>query len=83
MTRKRKADPAKIGSKIAYRFTDKQALTYRNFNEYPSAVQCKICSSDYMRFAIDGHCQRCVQRVEFVIREHPHIAAIDEGGRSR
>jgi len=31
--------------------------------------QCKKCGSDYLRFALAGYCQRCLQRLEFVIRE--------------
>lgn len=81
MSKTRKADPGKIGPKVAYRLIEKQALTYGNSNEYLLAVQCKICSSDYMRFAIDGNCQRCLQRS--VNREHSGVEVLRVGGRSR
>lgn len=47
------------------------AFNYRqNFNNF----QCKHCGGDYGKFATkDGVCQNCQQRVEFVIREFPHI----------
>lgn len=40
-----------------------------DYNYFAPSVQCKFCGSDYMRFAVDGHCQRCQQRVEYILRE--------------
>lgn len=35
--------------------------------------QCKNarCKNDDLKFAVDGFCIRCVQRVEFITREFP------------
>ncbi len=38
------------------------------------SIKCRKCSSDYMKFNVDGYCQDCQQKVEFIVREHPHIA---------
>ncbi len=44
------------------------------FARFGQSFCCRKCGSDYHRFAVNGFCQRCQQRVEFIIREHPHIA---------
>jgi hypothetical protein len=44
---------------------------YRHFSH---SVQCQYCGSDYMRFAVNGYCQPCQQRAEYVIRERPATA---------
>jgi len=36
-------------------------------------IQCRKCGSDFMKAALDGLCQDCLQRAEFVIRERPDI----------
>lgn len=41
---------------------------------FGQSVKCQKCKSDYMKFAVDGFCQDCQQRVEFIIREHPATA---------
>lgn len=38
---------------------------------FASRVQCRLCFSDYMVAAVDGICQRCQQRKEFLVRELP------------
>ncbi len=35
---------------------------------------CRKCGSDYHKFAVDGFCQNCQQRVEFIVREFPATA---------
>ena len=45
-----------------------------NYTQNRNAVQCLKCGSDYMRFAVDGYCQNCQQRVEYILREHPRTA---------
>ena len=42
-----------------------------DYRFFAHSVQCRFCGSDNMRFAVNGHCQRCQQRVEYVLREHP------------
>ena len=47
------------------------------FFDYRKTVrygQCQKCGSDYMRFSVNGFCQDCQQKVEFIVREHPHVA---------
>jgi len=34
-----------------------------------SQHQCIKCRSDYLRAAVDGLCQRCLQQAEFLLRE--------------
>ena len=46
-----------------------------NFRGIATLRQCTKCGSDYLRFAVNGFCQDCLQRAEFVVREHPHVAA--------
>lgn len=50
-------------------------FSVRNYNRFAIMNQCRLCGSDYLRFAIDNVCLDCQQRTEFVIREHPHIVA--------
>ncbi|MBK7514021.1 MAG: hypothetical protein IPI76_17450 [Chloracidobacterium sp.] len=45
-----------------------------DYKHFSRSVQCKYCGSDYMRFAVDGYCQQCQQRAEYVIRERPATA---------
>ncbi len=45
-----------------------------NCRKNVSFGQCQKCGSDYMKFSVDGFCQYCQQRCEFIMREHPHIA---------
>ncbi len=74
MGRNEKADLRGIGSN-ENRLTDNQRRLFNaKYNPFPRSVQCQHCGSDYMRFAIDGYCQRCQQRAEYVIREQPATA---------
>lgn len=42
--------------------------------------QCRKCGSDYMKYAVGGFCQNCVQKVEFITREFPKfIQRINRG----
>lgn len=49
-------------TKLAFHYFRLSRLSSANF-------QCKICGSDYWRFAIDGICIDCQQRCEFIVRE--------------
>jgi hypothetical protein len=55
-------------------FQSDQTAPFHYMQKAPSK-QCRNCRSDYMKFAVKGFCQHCQQRVEFIVREHPHIAA--------
>ena len=48
-------------------------LSVVDYTRLNNSRQCKKCCSDYMKFSIDGYCQKCVQRVEFIMRERPQI----------
>ena len=52
-----------------------------DYKECPHLVQCQRWHSDYMSFSVDGYCQRCQQRTEFVIRKRPTTIrkAVEEG----
>lgn len=47
---------------------------YRQFDRLGQSIKCMKCGSDYMRFSVGGYCQHCQQKVEFIVREHPHVA---------
>ncbi len=50
-------------------------FNYKQFARFGQSIKCRKCQSDYMKFSsIDGYCQDCQQRVEFIIREYPPIA---------
>jgi len=53
----------------------------RQFSKIHSMVggqlsRCRKCGSDYMRASIDGHCQRCLQQIEYASRERPDVLVI-------
>lgn len=52
---------------------ESKRLSNSNFRQNQSFSQCRRCRSDYMRFAEDGFCLDCQQKVEFIVREHSHI----------
>ena len=33
------------------------------FARFGQSIKCRKCSSDYMKFAVDGYCQDCQQKV--------------------
>ncbi len=74
MNRKRKADLWGIGSKALTGQIKSQALSDSDYRLYPGRIQCLRCGSDYMLYAVEGLCQRCRQRLEFVIRERRRSA---------
>ncbi len=53
-----------------------------DFKKRFKARQCFKCQSDYMKFSVEGVCQSCLQRIEFIIRERPPIRRSNrqEGG---
>ena len=70
MQKNRKADRARIGSKT-FGMPGRNKLAFSSFHSMGSmpARQCKNCRSDNMRWAVDDTCQRCLQRIEFRMRE--------------
>lgn len=48
--------------------SNKTAITF-DFRRNKSLGQCKQCGSDYMKYAIGGFCQNCLQHTEFINRE--------------
>lgn len=71
MARIRKADAGHIGSKTNFTGGEIKAFSGSKYRHFPHSVQCLYCGSDYMRFAVDGYCQRCQQRAEYILRECP------------
>ena len=53
------------------RNTTTSATRYPTFGIdcHDSRIRCIYCGSDYMRHAVNGYCQSCQQRVEFINRE--------------
>ncbi len=50
------------------------ASNYSLSAHFGQSMKCQKCKSDYMKFAVDGFCQDCQQKVEFIVREHPNVA---------
>lgn len=76
MNIKRKAESGAIrfgSNPIDFLTGNQKAFSAFDCNRKQMRGQCVKCRSDYMKFAVDGFCQDCQQRVEFVRREHPHI----------
>ncbi len=57
------------GSKTIMNGVSDNASSRLNYRPSWLTKQCTKCRSDYMKFAVDGFCQRCLQRVEFILRE--------------
>lgn len=82
MTRNRKADLRGIGSSEKHLTGKSKRFFNADFSTgleniasiFGRMIRCKFCGSDYMRFAVDGYCQRCQQLAEYVIRERPATA---------
>lgn len=71
---KRKADASNIGIQK----TTELVQIYQAFFEFDNnknnrTGQCIRCKSDYMKYAIKGYCQNCIQRCEFISREYPQV----------
>lgn len=69
MRRNRKADAGHIGSKPNLNKHSRHRFSVGHYTPEAFPIQCRKCRSDYMRFAFDGYCQRCQQRVEYIRRE--------------
>jgi predicted amidophosphoribosyltransferase len=74
MTNERKAEATNFGYKKTNELNNlfKAFFSFDN-NKNNTNKQCIRCKSDYMRYSIDGYCQDCIQRVEYVNREHPQV----------
>lgn len=62
---------------------NQKGLTVFNSNKNKPCGQCVQCRSDYMKFAVNGYCQYCLQKVEYIVREHPQALRKfqDQGGQ--
>ncbi len=74
MVKNRKADLGGIGSNEKHLTGTSKRSFISDYKLFPHSHQCKYCGSDYMRFSLNGFCQRCQQRAEFVTRERPSLA---------
>lgn len=55
-------------------FTGNQkALTAFDYKKKHSFGQCVQCRSDYMKYAVCGICQICLQKAEFIQRENGRV----------
>jgi hypothetical protein len=81
MVKNERADLRGIGSKEKHLTAKSKRFFIPQYKQFPHSHQCKYCGSDYIRFSSNGFCQRCQQRVEYVIREHPVIAARARGAK--
>lgn len=52
-----------------------------DYNRNMQQRQCKKCGSDYMKFSFQGLCQDCLQKGEYIVREHPATAQRASGGQ--
>jgi hypothetical protein len=74
MTTNKKADTRCNGvgsdAKTSSYFTGNRIkFSGSNYREQIADFQCAKCRSDYMKFAVNKICQRCQQRVEYIIRK--------------
>ena len=69
------------GSNEKWLTGNQRFLFIPHYKDFSHSVQCQYCRSDYMSFSVDGYCQRCQQRTEFVIRKRPTTIrkAVEEG----
>ena len=74
MPSKEKADLHRIGSKENHSTGKSKRFLAFHSSRFPHLVQCRFCGSGHMRFAVNGYCQRCQRRVEYVLREDPATA---------
>lgn len=79
----RKSRRANFGSKTSFTRSENSGFLPHKYSHFSPSIQCKSCKSDYMRFAIEGYCQRCLQRFEHVNREHPGVGTPKNGGQLR
>lgn len=69
MYRNEKADLRRIGQKTNFLNGHSKKFSAPKYILVGTNIQCLQCGSDYMRFHVEGLCQRCQQRVEFIQRE--------------
>lgn len=69
MARNERADLGGIGSNEKWLTGNQRRFFNSDYRRSPHSIQCEYCGSDYMRFSVNGYCQRCQQRAEYVIRE--------------
>jgi hypothetical protein len=62
-------EASNFATKTNYLNGRSKLLSNSKYRASQTLTQCKKCRSDYMRAAVDGYCQRCQQREEFIIRE--------------
>ena len=73
MYRNEKADPRGIGQKTRFSNRHSKKFSAPKYILVGTNIQCLHCGSDYMRFHVEGLCQRCQQRVEFIQREQHDV----------
>jgi hypothetical protein len=81
MTFQKNADAANIGRKRFDAYQSNQPIFRVNSNKIGDLSKCVQCRSDYMKFSVQGVCQDCQQKVEFILREHPKYAQTSSNTR--
>lgn len=79
--KKIKADAENIGGKRSKTYHSSQPFQRSNYSRNNDFGQCLRCRSDYMKFALNGVCQDCQQKVEYIVREHPKYTQANTNGR--
>ncbi|GEM_PF-4554145 len=82
MGRNRKADLRGVRSDEKHLTRKSKRFISDEYTQFPPLAQCKYCRSEYMRFAVNGYCQRCQQHAEHIVREQTRVVdGTDRGGR--
>lgn len=71
MNTNEKSRSGNLDSNEKHSTTKSKGFLYADYRPLLRMNQCEHCASDYMRFAVNGYCQWCQQRAEYVIRERP------------
>lgn len=73
--KKRKASAGNTRSSVTFDRINNQKISAFDFRRIRSSSQCFSCGGDYLKYSVNGYCQDCLQKIEFIKREHPHIYA--------
>lgn len=82
MIKNKKGRSCNLGPKTNLNRHSRKAFSVPYGSPFGLGVQCRKCGSDYMRFSVDGYCQGCQQRVEYVIRERLAATVPAKAGRA-
>lgn len=78
MFRNKESRSVNSGPNEKHSTTKSKRFSISDYKQFGQVIQCKHCRSEYMRFAVNGYCQRCQQRAEYVLRER--TGTVDTAG---